>query len=482
MANDTPSNPPKVFISYSWSSPEHKELVRSWADRLMSNGVEVVIDAYDLKPGDDKHAFMERSVTDASVSHVLVVCDKQYAEKADARRAGVGTETQLISSEVYKKVVQSKFIPILCAFNDSREALLPAYLAGRIGIDFSTVEKTNENWEQLVREIFGKPRLKKPSLGRPPAYLQEAAETNLSPIRAKFEDLRSALLAGRQGIPAYRNAFLDACIAFASTLRVRERPNVELLGQKVVEDFRKLVAVRDLIADWVLLEADLSDKDFPDALCQMLERLREVSSRPAEVTTWNEAWFEAQQLFAYETFLYVVAALLKARAYVILREILSYHYLKPATDRYGDTKFESYEAFYSYSSTLQPILGQPRNIQLHSPAAELLKLNAQRTDLPFDSLIEADLVLFFVALASPEKHWFPQLMYYADRYKEFPLFLHATRRKGFAALTTITGFSSAAALREAVLKGYQRNRVDEYPHFWRRDLLRPLNLDNLDTL
>ncbi|WP_295145102.1 TIR domain-containing protein [uncultured Reyranella sp.] len=483
MANTTTSNPPKVFISYSWSSPEHKELVRSWADRLMSNGVEVVIDAYDLKPGDDKHAFMERSVTDASVSHVLVVCDKQYAEKADARRAGVGTETQLISTEVYKKVVQSKFIPILCAFNENHEALLPAYLAGRIGIDFSTAEKTNENWEQLVREIYGKPRLVKPALGLPPAYLQEEASTNMSPVRAKFEDLKSALLTNRHGIVRYRSAFLNACIEYADVLRIRERPSEENFGQKVIEDFRKLVSARDLIVDWVLLEAELpGSADFPDALCQMLERLKGVSARPEEVTSWNDAWFEAHRLFVYETFLYVVAALLKTHSYVTLREILSFHYLKAPTERYGDTKFETYEAFYAYSRTLQTVLGEPKNIQLYSPAAELFKMHAQRADLPFESLIEADLVLFFVALASSDKHWFPQLMYYADRYREFPLFLAATRKKGFSALATLTGFSSASALKEAVMKGYERNRVGEYRNFWQDTLLRPLNLDNLDTL
>jgi len=40
---------------------------------------------------------MERTVRDPTVSHALIVCDKAYAERADARQAGVGTKTQLIS-------------------------------------------------------------------------------------------------------------------------------------------------------------------------------------------------------------------------------------------------------------------------------------------------------------------------------------------------------------------------------------------------
>src|ERR1043166_5605294 len=109
---------PKAFISYSWSSPGHRELVRTWADRLLADGIEIIIDQYDLKEGHDKFAFMEKMVTDPSVSHVLVISDKKYAEKADARQAGVGTESQIISQEVYAKVEQSKFIPIVVELND----------------------------------------------------------------------------------------------------------------------------------------------------------------------------------------------------------------------------------------------------------------------------------------------------------------------------------------------------------------------------
>ena len=50
---------PKVFISYSWSSDA---LVLELAQRLVSHGVEVVLDKWDLKEGHDKYAFMETSV------------------------------------------------------------------------------------------------------------------------------------------------------------------------------------------------------------------------------------------------------------------------------------------------------------------------------------------------------------------------------------------------------------------------------------
>ncbi|HAZ3801331.1 TPA: TIR domain-containing protein, partial [Escherichia coli] len=48
---------PKVFISYSWSSKTHQQHIKDIAERLAADGVETVIDIYDLKEGDDKNYY-----------------------------------------------------------------------------------------------------------------------------------------------------------------------------------------------------------------------------------------------------------------------------------------------------------------------------------------------------------------------------------------------------------------------------------------
>lgn len=89
---------PKVFISYSWTK---SDLVLQVANRLMSHGVEVVLDKWDLKEGQDKYVFMEQCVNNSDITKVLIFCDKTYTEKANNRTGGVGDETVIISSEVY---------------------------------------------------------------------------------------------------------------------------------------------------------------------------------------------------------------------------------------------------------------------------------------------------------------------------------------------------------------------------------------------
>ena len=109
---------PKVFISYSWSGVEHQEVVLNLAEKLMFDGVNVLLDQWDLKEGQDKYVFMEQMVTDPEVSKVLVISDKKYAIKADNRAGGVGTESQIISNEIYTKVKQEKFIPIVTEYEN----------------------------------------------------------------------------------------------------------------------------------------------------------------------------------------------------------------------------------------------------------------------------------------------------------------------------------------------------------------------------
>lgn len=154
---------PKVFISYSWSSDAQ---VLSLAQRLIAHGVDVVLDKWDLKEGQDKYAFMERCVNDPEITKVLIVCDKQYADKANNRTGGVGDETVIISSEIYGNIKQEKFIPIITERDENGVAYVPTYIKTRIYIDLSDDSKYEEEYEKLLRNIYEKPLFRKPALGK----------------------------------------------------------------------------------------------------------------------------------------------------------------------------------------------------------------------------------------------------------------------------------------------------------------------------
>lgn len=476
---------PKVFVSYSWSSPGHKEQVRQWAERLISDGVRVVIDVYDLKEGNDKFYFMEKMVADPEITHVLVICDKSYAEKANAKKAGVGTESEIISSEVYGKVDQSKFIPIACEFSDNREPFLPVFLKSRIWIDFSSPEAANQNWEQLVRLLYGKPAYQKPQVGKAPAYITATIGPFASPAIGKFATFRQALLSNTTGLKLYREDFLSACVEYADALRVRKDPGLDppSFSQKVLQDCGTLKDVRNQIVDWVLLESGHAESDdFMESLLSFLEMLRELKARPAEVNRWDTNWFDAHSVFVYEAFLYIVAALLKQGSYKTLHEIFASHYLRPKSERHDGQNFDNFGAFYGSSEALQSVLA-PERQRLYSPAAELIKRQADRLDIPFPAIIEAELLIFLLSLIMPDARWFPQTLYYKSQV-DFPFFVRATQHRHFKRLAAITGISDANELREAAKDGYEKSRARHMPDFYSiaSSLWESMNMDKLDSL
>jgi hypothetical protein len=341
---------------------------------------------------------------------------------------------------------------------------LPTFFKSRIWIDFSSLEAVNENWEKLVRALYGKPAYQKPKLGKPPAYITVDSAAPSNPAGGKFSTFKQALLQNAKGLNIYRREFLSACVGYADTLRIREKPGATSFGAKILEDSGNLKNIRNQLIDWVLLESDVATtNDFRDSLLELLEELLELKSRPPELSAWNDAWFDAHSVFVYETFLYIIAALLKNRSHDVLCEIFTSHYLRPQTERYNEHKFQNFGGFYGHSEILEPVLA-PEGKKLFSPAAELIKRQADREDIPFSAVMEAELLVLLMALVTPGVRWYPQTLFYSSR-SEFPFFIRATQHKHFLNLAAITGITSADALREAVKVGQERLEVSRWHNF-----------------
>jgi TIR domain len=163
---------PRCFISYSWDSDFHKGWVRSLAEQLQANGVEVLLDQWDVRPGMDLPAYMETSVREAD--YVLLICTPVFAQKANAGRGGVGYEKMIVTGEIFTRIPNAgKFIPLLAS--GSPDESLPSYLKARVFLDFRTPTGDAFNLEELLRHIFDKPRFVRPPRGTRPAFSASGA-------------------------------------------------------------------------------------------------------------------------------------------------------------------------------------------------------------------------------------------------------------------------------------------------------------------
>lgn len=145
--------PPKIFISYSWDSPEHKQWVAGIGGALRLKGLDVTLDQWHVRGGEDMSVFMERSIREAD--RVLVICTEQYCHKARNRFGGVGYESHILTSEIMQQVGTTKFIPIIK--NLPKDACLPDALRGRYYYDLSEGEAYFGAFEALLRELHDAP-------------------------------------------------------------------------------------------------------------------------------------------------------------------------------------------------------------------------------------------------------------------------------------------------------------------------------------
>ncbi|SBZ97052.1 TIR domain-containing protein [Klebsiella quasipneumoniae] len=473
---------PKVFISYSWSSKTHQQHIKDIAERLAADGVETVIDIYDLKEGDDKNYYMERMIQDKTVTHVLVICDKKYSEKADLRKDGVGVESMIISQEIYSSVSQSKFIPLIFEYRENGEPYTPIFLNSRIYIDFSTPEKENDNWERLIRLLYGKPEFTKPPLGKPPVYLQQDSSTPTYEIHAKFQTLKSAIINQKPNIKECRRQFLEICRNYCVSLQVVTEPTADDFAAEILQIHRELIPVRDAIIDWISLEGETQSEDFSKALLQFMEVLLAIRNRPKSVNSWSDFWFLSHQVFSYETFLYILAALIKIEAFQQVYILLHTSYLLPDHLTSPGMEFANYSEFFVSSDFLQSKLA-PENYRLHSPVAELVKLSATREDVSFDDLKQADLVALMISFVNPEIHWYPQLLLYSGYYDKYPLFTRAIQHRGFKNIATITGINDSKLLVQKLTEGDAKKNTNNWHQFsFSRNFLEKMNISRLDSI
>ncbi|WP_262683329.1 SEFIR domain-containing protein [Paenibacillus baimaensis] len=269
---------PVVFISYCWTTSEHMQWVLDLATRLMEkSGVEVILDRWHGVVGHDRYQFMEESIKKAD--KVIVICDEQYCQKANNRQGGVGTETLIITPDVYQYTKQEKFIPIALKKKDNGDYLLPTYISSRFALGMTKPDDFERDYVQLERLIWQEPQLKPPTRGTKPNFevntIEKGKQEQVPILDTDCEDERVVWLLPR-GFLLYRDITFSSSSSWACTVAYYDYDGEWKHGTHYHESYSR--GWEDNIeTQYRKLSIQKSDWQWCRAPLNFLQELREVS-------------------------------------------------------------------------------------------------------------------------------------------------------------------------------------------------------------
>lgn len=417
---------PKVFISYCRQPEENMIRTQQLAERLARNGVYVVIDLWDLKDGQDKNAYMEKMVTDPSVDKVLMVCNRNYVEKADSRKGGVGAESTIISAELYESTEQNKFIPVIFETDEQGKAYVPVFAKARLYIDL-TGDKYEEGFDQLLRDIFDKPKFDRPPLGEMPAYLKADAPAYLK-TAGKVEAIQNAIAKESKRTQAIIDDYLDTFLSAVPEYKIdvnRRFTNKDVVDtvESAIDSIQVLkndfISFLNVIAKTEYCTSELFE-DFFERLLQLYE---DNGIELLEGSDLQSYLYDVFRFFNYELFLSFVAVMMEHRRFVVVRDIVRYSFCIVSPRRVTAAEGRTFRRFQSYVGTLNRIKHDLENSRRVSISADTVRQYA--TILKFDDLVKADLLLYYLSLIYPgngyfDTYWYPDLSIYNSNTELYP--------------------------------------------------------------
>lgn len=138
----------KIFVSYSWESPEHLKWVSELSEELSRYNINCVVSQKDLHAGEEITRFMEESLTDIPVC--IAVCSSSYTHKANRRSDGVGYEITILTNEILNGRPRFTVIPVV---KDNPAKKMPDCFGSAKYIDMESHEWRAEPLLKLVAAI-----------------------------------------------------------------------------------------------------------------------------------------------------------------------------------------------------------------------------------------------------------------------------------------------------------------------------------------
>jgi len=164
MNERTEAGHPEVFISYSQDSVDHMEQILRLSNRLRDDGIDSIIDQYEVSPPEGWPRWMDKNIRDSK--YVVLVCTERYlnrvmGQEKEGTGLGVRWEGHLVYQHIYNAgTLNTKFIPAVLREEDKH--FIPTPLQGSSYYCLAN----DTGYEDLYRRLTEQPKTEKPKLGK----------------------------------------------------------------------------------------------------------------------------------------------------------------------------------------------------------------------------------------------------------------------------------------------------------------------------
>ena len=267
---------------------------------------------------------------------------------------GVGTETQIISPEIYNKVIQEKFLPVIFERGIKGEIPKPQYLKTMLHFDLTQEEKYDLEYRRLVKRLYGIEIVEKPELGKKPSWLEERSNIPTK-THSGYEGLKQ-----QKSDSVKKDEFKNFLLAIKEKIVdfTKDEFGDNISAEEYISLYDDTRSYRDEFL--YLLKYSIYIPESYKIIASVLEEIC------VEVKNKNGYEGEVMRTLLHELFIYVVAYYLKNKDYNALSYILSKTYF---VGKYGYSQDQSFDAFYDNNTNLDRAVSQKDNKQYYSGTA-----------------------------------------------------------------------------------------------------------------
>lgn len=277
-------------------------------------------------------------------------------------------------------------------------------------------------YNQLLRDIYEKPLLRKPALGKMPSYL--AADEPVLLSTAQEQRMLKEKVAESTNlqtwIAKYCDKFIESLDQFKVTFRGGKTCDLIEMIEKSIASMQVVNNDFMTFVETVASNSECNGEQFVDFFEKLLQYYED---KDIELASSTDSWHlcnDNYRFFNYELFLSFTAIMLKHERFDIIKEVIDTDYCILSNRLGRQIKALNFAEFQKHNYTLDYY----KNKGFSSSSQVAILMNNYGGE-KFDSWVEVDILLYYLSLIYGKpgdriSMWYPTLSIYNRAFEILP--------------------------------------------------------------